>query len=131
MPVIPTVAVRKRGIDALKAAMAEIVDAAGVRKIAAGHGFHHEDIVVLQRRARAIAIAATTEEHGARRWSHRIDSIALHPVMGPILLAGLLFLIFQAVFAWAQAPMDAITAGFDGLGKWVDATLPSGSCATC
>ncbi len=126
VPVVPTVAVRKRGIEELKVAMAEIVGDAGVRKIAAGAGFHHEDIVVLQRRARAIALAATTEEHGARRWSHRVDAVALHPVMGPMLLAGLLFLIFQSVFAWAQAPMDAITAGFDWLGKWVQTWMPAG-----
>jgi ferrous iron transport protein B len=126
VPVIPTVAVRKRGIEELKAAMIELVGDGGVQKISAGPGFHHEDIVVLQRRARAIALAATTEEQGARRWSHRIDAIALHPVMGPMLLAAILFVMFQAVFAWAQAPMDAITAGFDSLGKLVDHDLPAG-----
>jgi ferrous iron transport protein B len=124
VPVVPTVAVRKRGIEELKAAMESLIGDGGAQKIAAGPGFHHQDIVVLQRRARAIAIAATTEEQGARRWSHRIDAVALHPVAGPMLLAALLFVIFQAVFAWAQAPMDAITAGFDQLGRWVEATFP-------
>ncbi|HEY0316370.1 MAG TPA: ferrous iron transporter B, partial [Sphingomonas sp.] len=126
VPVIPTVAVRKRGIDALKAAMDGLVGDGSTRKITAGPGFHHEDLVVLQRRARAIALAATTEEHGARKLSHTIDSIALHPVAGPILLATLLFVVFQAVFAWAQPPMDAITAGFDRLGIWVNTVLPDG-----
>ena len=124
VPVIPTVAVRKRGIDELKAAMESLVGDGSLHKIAAGPGVVHEDLVVVQRRARAIAIAATTEEHGARAWSHRIDSIALHPVFGPLLLAALLFVIFQAVFAWAQPPMDAITAGFDWLGRWVNTELP-------
>jgi len=126
VPVIPTVAVRKRGIEELKAAMDVLVGDGSTRKIAAGPGFHHEDLVVLQRRARAIALAATTEEHGARKVSHTLDSIALHPIAGPILLFGLMFVVFQAVFAWAQAPMDAITAGFDGLGRWVEATFPDG-----
>lgn len=125
VPVIPTVAVRKRGIEDLKAAMAVLVGDGAVR-VSAGRGFQHQDIVVLQRRARAIALAATREEHGARFWSHRIDSVVLHPVAGPLLLAALLFLIFQAVFAWAQPPMDAITAGFDWLGDWVHTNLPGG-----
>ena len=124
VPVIPTVAVRKRGIEELKAAMEALVGDGSIHKIAAGRGVAHEDLVVVQRRARAIAIAATTEEQGARRWSHRIDSIALHPVFGPLLLAALLFVIFQAVFAWAQPPMDAITTGFDWLGRWVNTALP-------
>jgi ferrous iron transport protein B len=34
--------------------------------------------------------------------------------------------MFQAVFAWAQAPMDAITALFDTIGKWVQTALPGG-----
>ena len=126
VPVIPTVAVRKRGIDELKAAMAGLVGDGAVRKIAAGPGVVHEDIVVLQRRARAIALAATTEEKGARAWSHRIDAIALHPVSGPLLMAAILFVMFQAVFAWAQTPMDAITALFDMIGRWVQAELPGG-----
>jgi ferrous iron transport protein B len=37
--------------------------------------------------------------------SDRIDRIVLHPVLGPLLLAVLLFLVFQAVFAWAELPM--------------------------
>ena len=41
-----------------------------------------------------------------RRWSQRLDGIALHPVLGPVLLAALLFFMFQAVFAWAEAPME-------------------------
>jgi len=126
VPVIPTVAVRRRGVEELKAALSEKLIGEGATRIAAGPGIVDEDIVVLQRRARKIALATTTEEHGARRWSHRIDAIALHPVMGPALLAIILFVMFQAVFAWAQTPMDAITALFDQIGKWVDTVLPAG-----
>ena len=51
---------------------------------------------------------------GADRRSHpplpppRIDAIVMHPVWGLVILATLLFLIFQAVFSWAVVPMDAI-----------------------
>ena len=35
----------------------------------------------------------------------RLDAIVMHPLAGPVLLAMLLFLMFQAVFSWAQAPV--------------------------
>jgi ferrous iron transport protein B len=56
--------------------------------------------------------------------SDRIDRVVLHPVFGPVLLAVLLFLVFQAVFSWAQAPMDAINAATEALGAAVESALP-------
>ncbi len=58
--------------------------------------------------------------------SDRIDRVVLHPVFGPILLAVLLFLVFQAVFSWAQAPMDAIKSATDAIGTAVTSWLPEG-----
>jgi ferrous iron transport protein B len=42
-----------------------------------------------------------------------------------LLLAVLLFLIFQAVFAWAELPMDADQGGVDGSARWCGA-MPEG-----
>lgn len=56
--------------------------------------------------------------------SDRIDRVVLHPVFGPILLATVLFLIFQAVFSWSVAPMDAIKAASEWLGAMVGTLLP-------
>ncbi len=112
VPVVPTVAVRKRGLDALKERLGEVVR--NVHAVRPGAGVVH-DIVVLQRRARQIAIAVTISETAARRWTHRLDAVALHPVAGTILLLGILFVMFQAVFAWATPPADAIDAGFSWL----------------
>ncbi|MBA4343329.1 MAG: ferrous iron transporter B [Methylibium sp.] len=58
--------------------------------------------------------------------SDRLDRVLLHPVAGPALLALLLFLIFQAVFSWAEAPMNAIEAGSAWLGQQLSAQLPDG-----
>src|SRR6516225_12258972 len=58
--------------------------------------------------------------------TRRIDSIVLHPVLGLVILLAILFLMFQAVFAWAQAPMDLIKSGFAGLGGWAGIVLPEG-----
>jgi ferrous iron transport protein B len=50
--------------------------------------------------------------------------VVLHPVAGPLILAAILFLVFQAVFAWAQVPMDAIKAGVGAFGAWVGSVMP-------
>ncbi len=56
--------------------------------------------------------------------SDDIDRVVLHPVFGPLLLATVLFLIFQAVFSWSAAPMDAIKAASQWLGVQVGGMLP-------
>jgi ferrous iron transport protein B len=58
--------------------------------------------------------------------SDRIDRIVLHPLIGPPLLAIVLFLIFQAVFAWAAAPMGWIETATTALGNTVAGLLPGG-----
>ncbi len=57
--------------------------------------------------------------------SDRVDAIVLHPVLGPVILAVILFLVFQAVFAWAQVPMDAIKLGVTAFGNWLGAAMPA------
>jgi ferrous iron transport protein B len=58
--------------------------------------------------------------------SGRVDAVLLHPVAGLAVLLLLLFVMFQAVFAWAQPLMDLITWGFKVLGELVSTTLPPG-----
>jgi ferrous iron transport protein B len=56
--------------------------------------------------------------------SDKLDAVVLHPVVGPLILTAILFLVFQAVFAWAQVPMDAIKAGVGAFAGWVGSVLP-------
>ncbi len=56
--------------------------------------------------------------------SDRIDRIVLHPVVGPLLLAAFLFLMFQAVFAWAEVPMAWIEAATTWLAAAASRALP-------
>jgi ferrous iron transport protein B len=122
VPVIATVAVRRRGLDQLRAALTGLVGGTARRPDATAP----EDIAVLQRRARAIAQAAVIAESPGRRWNHWLDAVALHPVAGPLLLLALLFVMFQAVFAWSEAPIGWIEAGFAALESWVSGVLPDG-----
>ena len=56
----------------------------------------------------------------------RLDAVLLHPVAGLLILLCVLFVMFQAVFTWAQPLMDLISAGFTALGTLVHDLLPAG-----
>ena len=122
LPVVETVAVRKRGLDGLGAQLASCIgDAAPVPPMAA-----ESDLKALQKQARQISAAVETASGSARRWSQRIDAVALHPVAGPLLLAAILFFMFQSVFSWAEAPMGWIEAGIAALQAELAQRLPAG-----
>ena len=125
VPVVPTVAVRKRGIEALKEALDTLVTPGAVA-LRRSDPTLHADIATLQRRARQIAVAATISETPTRRWTHTFDAVALHPVFGVALLLIILFAMFQAVFFAGAAPADAIDAGFAWLEGQVTAAMPDG-----
>ena len=80
-----------------------------------------------QQEARRILRLAVREPEGLLRVDDAIDSVVLHPLWGMLLLAGTMFLMFQAVFSWAAVPMDAITGTVDALGQWLQAHLPEGA----
>ena len=50
----------------------------------------------------------------------------MHPVWGLVILAVVLFLVFQAVFSWAVLPMDAIKAGMAAVAAWTTAHMADG-----
>ena len=58
--------------------------------------------------------------------SDALDKVLLHSIAGPIILFGILFLMFQAVFSWATVPMDLIKSATSVLGDWVSAQLAAG-----
>jgi ferrous iron transport protein B len=109
--VIPTVAVRRRGIETLR----EAIGTLGPEKREPP-----------RQSARAIAAAAIVAELPVRALTRKIDQIVLHRLFGPIILAVLLFVMFQAVFAWATPFADLIDSGFSALHDWVATILPEG-----
>lgn len=120
VPVIPTVAVRKRGLTELLAAVDGAIQSHQPREAAVPA----QSDAALHQRARALAKAAIVTETPVRRWTQRVDRIVLHPVAGMLILLALMFVMFQAVYAWAGPPADALEAGVGVLQGWVTDTLP-------
>jgi ferrous iron transport protein B len=79
-----------------------------------------------QREADRVIAAAVVMPARPDTVSARVDAVLLHPVAGLFILFGVLFVMFQAVFAWAKPIMDLISSGFDALGVAVHDTLPAG-----
>jgi ferrous iron transport protein B len=118
--VVPTVAVRRRGLTEL----AEALAAAETRHPGPGQ----TDLSLTERRfaAHAMTGAAILSESHRHRLHARLDRMLLHPWLGPIVLLALLFVVFQAVFAWATPFADALEAGVSALSSLASATIPAG-----
>lgn len=122
VPVVPTVAVRKRGLDHLIASLTLLVGPGAVQLRPQPARMSFEE-----RRSYAKKLAAATivSETPSRRLTHAVDSVALHPVIGPLLLFALLFVMFQGVYAWSEAPIAMIEGWFATLGdKAIEMTSP-------
>jgi len=79
-----------------------------------------------QREADRIIAASISLPTRPDTWTSRIDAVVLHPVAGLAILALILFVMFQAVFAWAQPLMELLSSAFTALGQLVHDTLPGG-----
>ncbi|MCS0583278.1 ferrous iron transporter B [Massilia pinisoli] len=125
MPVIETVAVQAGGEKGLLAALEAMPFDLRVtpNPLSAIDAVPVEET---QREVRRIIDATVSYDNDKGNLSEQIDQVVLHPVIGPIILAATMFLIFQAVFSWANAPMDLIKSSVDALGHWVGNALPDG-----
>ncbi|KAG1456411.1 hypothetical protein G6F57_015105 [Rhizopus arrhizus] len=124
VPVVETVAVRKQGAKALVErldAMVPHLDAP-VPGPEGGIDYHAKVRQILSVAVRMPARTAKIDD--------ALDRWLLHPVFGLVSLAVVMFLIFQAVYAWATPLMDAIEAGFAWLGAFVGSVLPEGPLAS-
>ncbi|EGJ10236.1 MULTISPECIES: ferrous iron transporter B [Rubrivivax] len=121
VPVVPTVGIKADGDRALRALLE---DKSLWRAPQKAHdtlhldGDHHTVQGILER----LDLDKAMPETG----SDRIDRVVLHPVAGPAILALLLFLVFQAVFAWAEAPMGWIEEATAAAGEAVGGFIPEG-----
>jgi ferrous iron transport protein B len=127
VPVVEATGIRAQGTDALRQLLDD--DALWHQPHPGGavtqplDGQAQADDVQAQAWLAAAGLDAPLREHG---WSRRLDAWLLQPVVGSLVLLGLLFLVFQAVFAWAEGPMGLIEGATGAVGEWIGATLPDG-----
>ena len=127
VPVVTSIAVRKGGTADLLRRTDEI--AAQAPPPLAQNLWQPLTIAQLratQREADRIIAATVSLPAKPDTWTARIDAVVLHPVAGLAILALILFVMFQAVFAWAQPLMELLAAAFAALGQLVHDTLPAG-----
>jgi ferrous iron transport protein B len=125
VPVVETVGVKTAGVQALVKVLNNTQGAARGAPAAAWRPLTAADIAHDQAEVRRILGVIGADRLEGVTFSDRLDALVLHPVLGPVILAVILFLVFQAVFAWAQVPMDEIKAGVGALGDWLGAALPA------
>lgn len=126
VPVVETVAVRRAGIRAL-------LDCLDQSQWASLAGQTPQPTVVAatavqdnHAQVRALIAASVMLPARVRRVDDVLDRWLLHPVLGLLSLAVVMFFMFQAVYAWATPLMDFIKAQTQVVGQAVQTALPSG-----
>ena len=130
VPVVETVAVRRHGARALVEGIDQL--AAHMRPPtrrlpdAEAQGMD----ATLHAETRRLLAATVAMPTRTARIDDALDRWLLHPLFGLLTLAVVMFLIFQAVYAWATPVMDLIDAGTVALGEWVGARMGEGPLAS-
>lgn len=71
-----------------------------------------------------MAQAAILSESAKHRLHSRLDLLLLHPWVGPVILFGLMFVMFQAVFAGAAPLQDGLEGAVGAVSDWLRVVLP-------
>jgi ferrous iron transport protein B len=131
VPVIPTVAVRAGG----ERALVEAIEAHGFagRALAGSRGRLEApppagaaEIEATQREVRRVLQMSGYRVPARLAALARLDAVVLNPIAGPLLLASLLFLMFQAVFSWSKAPQNLINLAVQAAAGRLAGVLPAG-----
>jgi len=130
VPVVETVAVRQHGAQALveriDALAAHLRPPATMLPESAGADLGP----ALHAETRRLLAATVDMPARTAKIDDALDRWLLHPVLGLLTLAVVMFLIFQAVYAWATPVMDLIEAGTAALGAWVGERMGEGPLAS-
>jgi ferrous iron transport protein B len=127
VPVVTSTAVRRGGTEELLRRLDEMAAGAANKSVeSTWQTPTTSDLRASQREADRIIKAAVGLPSRPDTVTGRVDAVLLHPVAGLLILLALLFVMFQAVFAWAKPLMDLIAAGFDWLGVLAHDALPDG-----
>lgn len=125
IPVVETIAIKHSGAQSL----VDHIDSLTITSNTTTSNWQPSDVegvLTTQQEVRRILGLAITTPATDNSLDDRIDSVVLHPLWGMLILAATLFLMFQAVFSWAEVPMEAIDGAVGGLSEWVTAQMSAG-----
>ena len=125
IPVIETVAIDTNGITPLLDCLERIIHDTSPTS----NAYHSEtspDSATTFDESRRILGAVIRQNADTYTLTRKIDAIVLHPAFGLPILLGILFLMFQAVFSWAELPMEWIENGISATGDLLANLLPEG-----
>ena len=130
-PVVETIAIQHNGHAKLltqldKDLLARTLATTSAPTASSAIQHPRRDSATLQTEVRRILAIAAPQAGQFQRFHFRVDAWAMHPVWGLMILAVLLFLIFQAVFSWANVPMDAIKAAMAWAAEWTTSHMNDG-----
>jgi ferrous iron transport protein B len=126
IPVTTAAAVRRGGVDDLLRRLDDLAGEAPATTPRSWEPPNSKDLRAAQREADRIIGLAVRTPPAPDTLTARLDAVLLHPVGGLVILLAVMFLMFQAVFSWAQPFMKLISAGFDWLGGQTHQILPAG-----
>ena len=126
IPVVSTVAIRNQGDAALRSLLDDAQKWIGAAHAQVQAAVETPHVEADHERVQAILTRLKLEKLVPDLTSERIDRVLLHPVIGPAVLMVLLFLVFQAMFSWAEVPMELIKDGAAALAAGVEQLLPQG-----
>lgn len=124
VPVVETVAVRRNGARPLVELIDRFADAPQPPAV------QLPEDADLHAETRRLLAATVSMPRRTAQVDDALDRWLLHPVFGLLTLAVVMFLIFQAVYAWAAPVMDAIDTGTSALGEWVTTHMEEGPLAS-
>lgn len=124
-PVVPIVARKGKGFEALHVAIAAELRRAvpPTQAVAADEALEEwAERTIEYSLGGALAVGAEGDS-----LTERLDKAFTHPVGGILAFGAIMAGLFWTLFALASVPMDLIEATFDHLGGWLGGALPAGA----
>jgi ferrous iron transport protein B len=94
--------------------------------------WQHEETLKRYQKINFILRRATllNKQESWKSVTRKIDAVITHKIWGYFIFLGILFTVFQSIFAWASIPMDFIDASFSSLSSYLSNVLPDGALSS-
>lgn len=134
VPVIPTVAVKEKGIseliEAIEKTLSSLNSHPRPRSPQEWNKPTASDLIERAKEVQELLNYCVSSQALADKWTERLDRIFLHHIFGGPILAIILLCMFQAVFSWAETPMELIENSIALLAEKTRNVLPDGLLAS-